>query len=781
MGQAGASVIGRSIERIDGLEKVTGRRRYAADVPLPGALWGRVLRSPFPHARIRRVDASAAWALPGVRAVLTAADLPATRIGRRLYDMTVLARDRVRFVGEKVAAVAAEDPDTAEEALRLIQVEYEELPAVFDPLEAMRPDAPVLHPDLPTYRHVPPLPPIPNVHSYARWGRGNVERGFAEAELVFEDTFFTPMQHPGFLEPHTCAVWVEPDGRARVWTSNKQPFHIRDWLAEAVGVPADWITVCPVSVGGDFGGKGYLVDEPLAYHLSRASGRPVRMVMSYAEELAAGVPRHAAIVTIRTGVTRDGRLVASHARLVFNSGAYAGNKPHPLANLSGAEAACGVYHTPHTLIESFCVYTNQLPCGHMRAPGWVQASFAAESHLDMLAARLGLDPLELRLRNVVGPDDEAPTGDRWRGARAREVLERAAELAGWGRRPTAAAEAPGEPAVGRGSHGVGADHGTVALSPRHAPLARVGRGLSLTYEHIGTGRSGAVVSVDERGGVRLLTGVPDVGTGAHTIFRQLVAEVLTIAPDAVAVEIGDTARAPFDSGSGGDRVTNVAGHAVVQATEQLRDRLCALAAELLGWREGGVRLVDGAFCSDSGDGGVPFRELAARAARASGGRVEVHHELRLEARATERNFTAQVAEVEVDEESGQVRLQRLVSVQDIGTVLNPRLAEGQVEGGAICGLGYALLEELRVEDGRVLTASLGDYRLPSAADVPELRQAFLPSGEGPLPFGAKPVGEVSLCGVAPAVANAIYDAVGARLTELPLSAERVRRALRARE
>jgi CO/xanthine dehydrogenase Mo-binding subunit len=571
-----------------------------------------------------------------------------------------------------------------------------------------------------------------------------VEAGFAAAELVFEDSFTLPIQHQGYIEPHACLVAVDRDGAARVWTSTKQPFVTQTWLAEALGLAPEQITVEAVSIGGDFGGKGYLTDEPLAYYLARATARPVRMVQTYAEELQAGVPRHAAVVSIRSGLTRDGRLVARHARLVFNGGAYAGNKPHPDANLFGAEAACGVYRIPNTLIESLCVYTNQVPGGHMRAPGWIQASFAVESHTDMLAARLNLDPLELRRINVIEPGDTAPTGDHWKNPRARQVLEQAASLAGWG----------------------GPNSGS-----------NVGHGLSLTYEHIGNGKSGAIISVDENGLVTLLTGVPDVGTGAHTLFRQLVAEVLTIAPEDVAVTIGNTSTAPFDSGSGADRVTHVAGTTVHQAATKLKSELCSLAAEIMGWPEAEVRLEGGAFRPRSDGDGTPFRELAGRVARASGGRVEVTEILSIDGHAAERNFTAQVAEVEVDRDSGKVSVRRMVSVQDIGSVLNPRLAEGQVEGGAITGLGYAMMEELRIENGRVTTASLGDYRIPVVPDVPELNLAFLASNEGPAPYGSKAVGEVGLCGVAPAIANAVFDAVGVRITDLPITAEKVHRLL----
>jgi len=733
------TVIGTSVQRVEGVAKVTGGERYAGNVLLPGTLWGKALRSPHAHARIVRIDTSKARQLPGVQAVLSAADLPDTLVGRRLHDITVLARDRVRHVGEKVAVVAAEEPDVAEAALDLIQVEYEELPPVFDPLQAMQPGSPILHPDLRTYKNVTNVPDIPNVHSYRTWKLGDVEQGFAEAELVFEDQFTTPMQHHGYLEPHSCVVRADDNGHVDVWSAGKQPFNMRGWVAQAAGIPEDHVTVHPVAVGGDFGGKGYVIDEIAAYFLSKATGRPVRMIMTYAEELTAAVPRHAAIVTIKTGVMRDGRIVARHAKSVFNTGAFGGHKPNVDSSLSGSEAACGVYRIPHTLIEAYCVYTNQLPCGHMRAPGWVQATFAVECHTDMLAKRLGLDPVEFRLRNVIQPGDTAPTGVTWKNPRPKEALEQAVARLGWD-------------------------------GPK---AANTGRGVALSYEHIGTGKSGAILSVDADGQFRLVVGVPEVGTGAHTMMRQLVAEILQVAPEDVSVELGDTNQALFDSGSGGDRVTHVAGTAVQRVAQRLLDDVRGFAAEIPSWVHEPVSPQEASVA------GLAFKELAARVARAQGGRVEVREEVDLQQHLAERNFIAHAVETEVDPETGQVRVRRIVSAQDVGRVLNPMLAQGQVEGGAIPALGYAVMEDLTIEEGRVTTAHLGDYKLPCAGDLPELDSIFLDNNEGPAPFGSKPVGEVSIVGLAPAIANAVADASGVRITSLPVTAEKVYWGLRS--
>ncbi|HZS01594.1 MAG TPA: xanthine dehydrogenase family protein molybdopterin-binding subunit [Chloroflexota bacterium] len=739
------TVVGTSLRRAEGEDKVTGRQRYTADVLLPGTLWGKALRSPLPYARIVRIDTTAARALPGVQAVLTADDLPNRLIGRRMYDITMLARGLVRHVGEKVAVVAADDPDTAEEALGLIDVEYEELRPVFDPFAAMQPDAPLLHPDIASYRNaMPEVFDQHNVQSYATWGQGDLARGFAEAELVYEDEFTVPMQHQGHIEPHGCLVHVADDGQVRIWHTGKQPFQTRDWLAEAVGLPPERVTVYPVAIGGDFGGKGFLTDEPVAYYLSRATGRPVRMLMTYTEELTAGVPRHGAVVRIKTGLNRDGRLVARQVQLYFNGGAYGGYKPN--LNLGGARYACGNYRIPHGRIDSYCVYTNQIPCGHMRSPGEAQANFAVESHTDMLARRLGMDPVAFRLLNVVQEGDVSAIGERWTNPRAREVIERAAQEIGW--------DAP---------------------KPPH-----VGRGLATCNHDIGQGKAGSIVAVDESGAVTVITGVPDVGTGAHTMLRQVVAEELSIAPDDVTVQVGDTDTALWDSGSGGQRVTHVHGTATLRAAGKLREALCELAPDLMRWPASGVRLERGEFMAEGGGRSVPFRELAARAARASGGRVAAQEALTLSYESGERTYTAQAVEVAVDPESGRVEVRRAVSVQDSGRVLNPQLAEGQVQGATVMGMGYGIMEGIEIEDGRVLSSNLGEYKLPSMRDVPELRTVFVDAQTGPCPFGSKAVAEAAISPLSAAIANAVDDAVGARVTDLPVTAEKVYRQLQAR-
>ena len=404
-------IIGKPIGRVDGTEKVSGAARYSGDVSVPGLIWGKALRSPLPHARIARIDVTRAKALPGVLAVLTAKDLPGILVGRRMFDMPLLARERVRFIGEKVAVVAAADPDVAEEATTLIDVEYEDLPAVIDPEAATVAGAPVVHDDPGAYEGAPAERPHANVQSVLRFKLGDVQAGFREAARTFEHTFRTQLAHQGYLEPHAGVVAIDEDGRVQVWASNKMPFRLKELLSHALQLPQEKIRVNLTPIGGDFGGKGSLMDLPLAYHLARVTGRPVKMVMRYAEELMAGNPRHPSVITIRTGVSRDGRIVARSVRALFNSGAYAAFKPAPSVNLGGASMGAGVYRIPNLHIESFCVYTNNIPCGHARSPGEPQMVFAEESHMDMIAKELALDPADFRRRNLLrdGPPRQRPS------------------------------------------------------------------------------------------------------------------------------------------------------------------------------------------------------------------------------------------------------------------------------------------------------------------------------------------------------------------------------------
>ncbi len=748
--------IGQSVVRGEGPDKVTGKSVYAADVYLPGMLWGKVLRSPFPHARIVSIDTEQAKAVPGVHAVITADDLPGSLVGRRLRDMPVLARDVVRFVGEKVAAVAAETQEAAEEALLLIDLEYEELPAVFDAHEAMDPGSPTLHPELSGYEGLPqPESDINNVFAHITWGQGNVDEGFAEADLVFEHTFNAQLMHQAYIEPHACvvnAISAHPEpvegAQVHLWINNKDPYALREQLAAVWGMDEERIVMHPCSIGGDFGGKGSFMDAPLCYYLSLHSGRPVKMVMDYIQELMAANPRHPATMTVRSGVKRDGTLVARQARVVFDSGGYGAFKP--TVYLRGADHLCGVYRIPHARIDSYMVYTNNVPKGHMRSPAKPQVVFAVEAHTDLIAREMGMDPHEFRRMNLLREGDASPVGHVWQDIRAEETLRRAADAVGW--------DAPKSATGGM----------------------LTGRGLAITDLSQGVGRFAAKISMNSSGRPTLHMAFWDTGTGSHTVLRQMVAQELSVPVDEVDIDLLDTSEMPFSSGSGGTRVTYTAGQAVVGAARELKRMLIREAAPLLDSPEEDVSLQSGRVVVGPSELRPAYYRtinIGEVVAHVGDGTIIAEYEFASEP-PDMTSFCAQAAEVEVDPETGAVTVKRLVSAHDVGAILNPLMHQGQVEGGVIQGLGYALMEELQTEDGHISTVSFGDYKIPTIADIPELVTVLVEGNNGPAPYRSKGIGESANIPVAAAVANAVADAIGAPVPSLPLTAEKVLRALR---
>ena len=734
-------VVGHPTPRADGPEKVTGSALYTADVHLPGTLWGAVLRSPFPHARIGEIRTSEAEGIPGVHAVLTGADVEGVLYGRNLQDMPVLAQERVRFVGEPVAAVAAVDRDTAEQALNLIDVEYEEIPSILDPLEALEADAPLLHPDVNNYRGLPePLDRPSNVFVTSLWERGVPEEGFTRSDLVIEDTFTTPQVHQAYLEPHSCLVWIDRQDRVQVWASNKAPYALRQRLAESLGIAQERILVNHCYIGGDFGGKGSPLNVPLCYFLAVNSGRPVKMVMDYVEEFMAGAPRHASVIRLKTGVKHDGTLLGHETRIVFNSGAYGGFKPR--ANLPGFGRAPGPYRIPHARVEAVQVYTNTVPCGHMRAPGEAQAVFAFESHVDGIARRLGIDPLELRMKNLVQEGDESLRGTRHLDSRAKEALNAAVDAAGY----------------------------------RAPKAANLGRGLAVGERGSAGGESQAAVTLNPDGTVVLQTPIFEQGSGTYTTLKQIVAEGLGLTADRIQIKVWDTDAVSFDTGVGGSRVTRMVVPAAYDATENARQTVIRLAAESFGWNEEHV-LFRGDYVG-LGDTGECRRwdELLARAGHSVTGRG-VHSDME---RDPVPSFTAQVAEVSVDPDTGEVKLLRFTTAHDVGTILNPVGHQGQINGGILQAIGFGLMEKLEVEDGRVTSLSFGDYKIPTIKDIPVLQTVLLEPDTGTGPYGVKAIGENPVGPAAAAIANAVEDAIGVRIHDLPITAEKVYWALTAR-
>ncbi|MBV9327575.1 MAG: xanthine dehydrogenase family protein molybdopterin-binding subunit [Chloroflexi bacterium] len=731
--------------RVEGPLKVTGAARYTADLNMPGMLWMAYTRSDRPHARIVSVDTSAARDLPGVHAVLTGADIGDVCVGRRLLDWPALAKDRVRIVGDRVAAVAAESREIAEEAARRVQVEYEDLPLVtLD--NALDDDAPILHPDVDSYKVLSggkrPKTSHPNMHGYSVVEKSEtgetLEAVFQRADHVFEHTFSTAREFQGFLEPRACVVWMDEEDRVRIVNTNKSPAAVRQQLATALDLPESRIVIDTTFIGGDFGGKGLSIDEFTGYFLARATGRPIKAVMTYADELQASNSRHSAIMRLRTAVSRDGKFLAHESEAIIDGGAYAAGKVSP-ALVVPAHNTLTAYHVPVTRLEAKAVYTNSIPGGSMRAPGDPQSMFASECHVDMIASALGIDPIELRRRNALRDGEPSVTGERVHRARAVEVLDALERESNW-----------------------------------HSPLpAGHGRGVSLGVRHIGAGATAVVMRLLEGGEVEVITGVADQGGGAYTVLRRVAAAVMSVDPRRVVIRHADTSGPAPDPGVGGQRTTHILGRAAQAGATEMKTRLEELAAEAMGWPAGEVRLEEDRFVV--GDTSAAFEEVADEIAK--GPPVEVRGAYDGTHKAGEPGdfeFAGYVVQAGVDRETGSVTIDDVLLVADVGTIINPVAHQGQLDGGLMFGIGAALMEELSVEDGRITTPSLGDYKLPCPMDTPPFRTVLIHDpASGPGPLGGKAAGELTNTSVAPAVANAVAAASGARVTQIPLTAERV--------
>jgi CO/xanthine dehydrogenase Mo-binding subunit len=727
--------IGRPAPRIEGVEKVTGRARYAADVTLPGTIWGKTMNSPYSHARIVRIDTAAAKQVPGVHAVITGADTRDGGLwGRGVKDAPVLAYDRVRYAGERVAAVAADDEDIAQRALDLIEVEYEELPVVLDPFEAMREGAPILHPDFNSYFGFRQKMDTPsNIHHRTRLDRGDIERGFAEADFIVENTYVTQRQSQGYLEPHAMLLHIDPkDDRVHVWHCNKVPHATRDALAVAAGIPKERIVFHPTFIGGDFGGKGNSRLTPICYYLAKASGRPVRMISDYTEEFLAGNPRHHVTIQLKTGVKRDGEITAHQVNYVVNSGAYAAFKP--FGTIGGANQSAGPYRIPNCRIESAFVYTNNLPGGFVRAPGEPQGVFAIESHVDEVARHLGMDPVAFRLKNLMVEGEETAFGEHLEHVRAIETLQKAVEAAGY-----------------------------------ESPKARnVGRGVAIGERGTGGGEGTSEITLHPDGTVEIGTPIFDQGTGTYTTLTQVVGEELGVPAERIVIKVWDTDVIPSDAGLAGSHGTLINTTAGYEAAQEVKRELARLAAQQLEWPEDEIVCAAGRIQRTGSEESVGWVELLSRSGQSVSGRGHINA-----GRSETTSFVAQIAEVSVDPDTGEVKVLKFTTAHDSGVVVNPIGHQGQVNGGFVTGLGYALMEEVKLEDGRVVTLHFGDYKMPTVRDIPPLTTVLLESETGDGPYNIRGIGEAPCCPVAPAVANAVQDACGVRIRDLPVTSEKV--------
>jgi CO/xanthine dehydrogenase Mo-binding subunit len=691
--------------RLDARDKATGVTRYVADISLPGLLHVAVVRSPVPHAEIGAVGIEEAMSVPGVVGVYTSADIGSPLFGRRVMDAPVLAIGKVRYVGEPVAAVVADTRRHAEQAAALVQVDYRDLPAVVSAADATGGSAPRVHDEPWRYRGaVVTEGEGPNLQSVVRHGDGNsTDAALAGAAVVVDEVYTTPAGHQGYLEPQGCLARVAPDGLVEVWINNKSPYRLVGQLAASLGLPPERIVIYPVPIGGDFGGKGSPMAAPLCVALSSVTGRPCRLVLRYSEDLTSTNPRHSTMMRVRMGADVAGRLVALRFESLADGGAYAAFKPIASVNLHGMLEAGSPYRIPHCYIESRIAYTTTVPRGHARAPGAPQATFAVESAMDELAARLGVDPVELRLRNVLGDGDPNPDGVVWAEARGRQVVDAA---------------------VG-------------ALRARPVPPGWLhGWGISLYDRATAPGQTSLRLREDpDGGGVIAEVPIPETGTGNHTVVREGLARLLGMDRNLVRVVQVPTSDLPDDAGVGGSRVTASLSEAVDRAASAWAARSD---------REPVVVNLDGG---------------------ASTSRVT--------------SFSAQIAQVAVDPETGQVRVLEIISAVDVANVVNEAAHRMQIEGGAAMGFGFAVLEDLRVEDGQVWAGNLGDFRMPTARDLPVLTTVLVPGGRGLGALNVKQIGELTNVPTAAAIANAVAAATGARVRSVPLTSEAVFSALEA--
>lgn len=698
--------------RDDAWAKASGAARYVGDLTLPGMLHAALVRSAVPHAGIAGIDVVPARAAPGVAGVFTAADVSPVPYGRSVRDIPILASGKVRFAGERIAAVVAESRQEAEAAAGLVEVTYDSLPAVLSAQDALLPDSPAVHDEPWNYAGAAVRDSDGrNVQSRVVHGSPEATRtALAAAVHVIDRTYSTPSGHQGYLEPQACVAAMDGD-RLRVWATTKSPYRLRSQLADCLGLDPVSIVVHPGLVGGDFGGKGSPMDVPLCAELARLTGRPVKLVLRYGEELTATNPRHPARIRVRAGCDTGGRLTAVDVRALLNGGAYAGFKPLASVNLHGIEDAATAYHVPDLYCESVIAYTNTVPRGHMRSPGAPQAAFALESALDELAALASVNPAEFRRRNFVRAGQASASGKVWAQARGVPTLDAAMEQA---RRGQAAAPS-------------GWQHGTgVAAYAREAP------GLPATSIRLAPLPGGRI---------RAEVPIPETGTGSHTVVRNLLAAGLAVSPADVEVVHVGTSELPGDPGVGGSRVTVGMADALDRAARAWRER-----------RDAGEPVAVRSGPGASGDPAPPPVS----------------------------SYCVQVAQVAVDPATGQVKVLDILSAVDVGRIVHPAGHQMQIDGGAVMGYGFACLEDLAEDDGQVTAANLGEFRLPAMADAPALRTVLVEGGRGVTPANVKPVGELTNVPTAAAIANAVADATGCRIRDLPVTAEKVYWALRER-
>jgi len=745
------TAVGREVSFVDAAEKVTGRAQYLDDLALPGMLFGKILRSPHPHALIKRIDTTRAALLPGVRAVITAADCPRIKFGLDLPDVYMLAPDKVRYVGDEVAAVAAVSEEVAARALELIEVEYQPLPVLDHPRQAQAPGAPLVHEDKPG-----------NLAKSYLIERGSVDQDFASCDCVFEEEFSTSLVQACYLEPFGAIANWESNGRLTIWTGTQSAFQARAEIARALGISPSQVTVKAPFIGGGFGGKIWIRNfHPIAAVLAKKTGRPVKIVLSREEEFLASRARVAADIKLKLGLMRDGTLVCKEAGIIADNGAYNWAAPKILLNMS-MRTDC-LYRFKSSRTVSRLIYTNHVPTSGFRGYGNAQMHFALESMVDICARKMGLDPVEVRLKNAVRRGDTTLHGWKLRSCGLAECIEKAANEIKEGR------------------------------LPREEDSGRIKRGIGVAcMTHVSGNRGGdnfdgssALVRFQEDGKVLVFSGESDMGQGARTVFAQIAAEALGIPVRDVLVMPLDTDVSPFCYGTYSSRVTTVGGKAVLLAAGQVRDQLLQLAGQLMNEKPELLEIRDGVVFPRLDPGRQMTVAQVCRAGirtrKAAGLTAYVTYDPPTQ--GTDQNFYgdyssaynygAHGVEVEVNTETGQVRVIRVAAAHDVGFAINPAGVRGQISGGVAQGAGWALYENLVYKAGVLQNPSLSSYLLMTIKDMPVIKPILVETEDPVGPYGAKGVGEPTLIPVPPAVANAIEDALGVRIRDLPVTPEKI--------
>ncbi|MGE0257926.1 MAG: xanthine dehydrogenase family protein molybdopterin-binding subunit [Alphaproteobacteria bacterium] len=737
--------------RPDGVPKVTGKAMYAADYTMPGSIIGRILRSPHAHARIRSIDTSKAERLPGVKAVVTAKDFPEQkfeyvgpeRVAVNFWHVTrnVMAHEKALYEGHAVAAVAAIDAATAEEALALIDVDYEVLPHAIDVDDAMKEDAPLLFEDMIT-RGVEPAPTKPsNISKKLEFKIGDLDAGFAQADAIVEEEFKTAAVHQGYIEPHACCVRVDPDGQTEIWSSSQGHFVVRALTAKLLNKPVGDVRCAPAEIGGGFGGKTVIYLEPVAALLSQKTGRPVKITMTRDEVFKATGPTSGSSMWVKMGATKDGKITAAEGVFKFQAGAFPGS---PVMN--GCLCAFAPYAVENAHTVGYDVVCNRPKSAAYRAPGSPISAFAVESVIDMLAKKIGMDPLELRRKNAAGPGTAMIYGPKLAHGGYLETVEACLNHPDY-KKP---------------------------LGPNQ------GRGAASGYWFNGGGESSATVQINADGTILVATGSVDVG-GSRASMALMAAETFGVPYEQVRAIVADTASVGYTHVTGGSRVTFATGMAVVDASKKLVDELRGRAAMIWGVDPEGVIWEDGhAKPASSNVGDFPpmsLREIASKAALTGGPLTSAAS---VNAGGQAPGFSTQFCDVEVDPETGKVTILRFIVAQDVGRAIHPSYVEGQMQGGVVQGIGWALNEEyIYNAKGQMDNSGFLDYRMPVASDLPMIETIMVEVPNPTHPYGAKGVGEVNICPPMAAIANAIENAIGVRMAELPMSPPRIRASLDA--